>query len=303
MVDITRPPATRITGIVARKAPRVLILRRGPSKQVLAILWHTDTNQFHAGQWIKGRVYEHHCDLSPSGRRFIYRVETHRGPLKQWTAISRPPYFTALCLWTGGGPWGGGGIFDTENRVLLNHGTEDLRPAPDFRLPRKLDVRSYDEWANSQRPWPLYLELEERHGWSYQQRFKWKYDAGVRRWASRITQPEIRRKRRGNRILEARIVAFGEQGDPHYIREFRILDDREAVVRDLGRCDWADWAYDGRVLMARRGRLFDVPMPNKAGPGVLRELVDLRHLRFEAIPPPEEALHWTGDDPPGRLIE
>lgn len=302
MNDATRPPATRISGIVARNAPRVLILRRGPSKQVLAILWHTDSNEFHAGQWIKGRVYEGHCDLSPSGRRFIYRVETHRGPLREWTAISRPPYFTALCLWAGGGAWGGGGMFDSENRVRLNHGSEGTRPAPDFRLPRALDVRSYDEWSNSKRQWPLYLALSQRNGWSWRQEFKWKFEPKARGGTLQVAQPEIRQKSRGDFILEARIAAYGRQGEPHYIREFRILDDHGATVRDLGRCDWADWSYDGRVLLARQGRIFDIPISKKAGPGEARQLIDLRSLRFEPMPPPEEATRWTGEGPAGKLI-
>ena len=57
------------------------------------------------GQWFKGRIYEKRCDLSPDGTKLIYfaqkiNTRTLNDPKYSyaWTAISRPPYLTALAL-------------------------------------------------------------------------------------------------------------------------------------------------------------------------------------------------------------
>jgi hypothetical protein len=48
----------RLYCILARDANLAVVCRRGPSKQVLLALWHTDTDQFDEGQWLKARIYE-----------------------------------------------------------------------------------------------------------------------------------------------------------------------------------------------------------------------------------------------------
>src|SRR6516162_6940589 len=97
--------------ILARNAPCGVIFRRGPSKQVLVIKWSLRNDTFEGGQWLKGRIYERRCDLSPSGEKLIYFAGNYRsknGPLT-WTAVSRTPYLTALAMWPKGDAWGGGG--------------------------------------------------------------------------------------------------------------------------------------------------------------------------------------------------
>jgi hypothetical protein len=94
--------STRLFVILARAAPVAVVLRRGPSKDVLLLRWDLATDSFEAGQWLSGRIYERRCDLSPSGERFIYFAANHRPPLGTWTAVSRPPYFTALAAATSG---------------------------------------------------------------------------------------------------------------------------------------------------------------------------------------------------------
>ena len=84
--------------ISARNAPCGVIFRRGPSKQVLLIKWNLRNDTFESGQWLKGRIYERRCDLSPNGEKLIYFAGNYRnqnGPLT-WTAVSKAPY---LALW------------------------------------------------------------------------------------------------------------------------------------------------------------------------------------------------------------
>lgn len=71
------------------------------------------------GQWFKGRIYERRCDLSPSGEKLIYFAAKYRSPLYTWTAVSRPPFLTALLLWPKGDAWGGGGLFNNERTIGL----------------------------------------------------------------------------------------------------------------------------------------------------------------------------------------
>ncbi len=98
----------------ARDNDRAVILRQGPSKQFRMILWHRDTDTFEDGQWVKQKVYVERCDLSPDGAHFIYFMLDGRwdNPGKgSYTAISQPPYWTALALFPIGHTWGGGGAF------------------------------------------------------------------------------------------------------------------------------------------------------------------------------------------------
>src|SRR5689334_10667690 len=110
-------PSTRLYVLLARKAPIGVVFRRGPSKQVLLLSWNTETHEIRKGQWLKGRIYEHRCDLSPSGEKLIYFAANQRQPMYSWTAVSRPPFLTALALWPKGDAWGGGGLFENERTL------------------------------------------------------------------------------------------------------------------------------------------------------------------------------------------
>jgi hypothetical protein len=57
------------------------------------VLWHTDTDVFEPGQWIKGRV--DHLTMTSDAR---YAVIGIMGKTEHIT-FCRPPYFTALEVW------------------------------------------------------------------------------------------------------------------------------------------------------------------------------------------------------------
>jgi len=133
----THPPA-RLFVLLAREAPVGVILRRGPSQWVQLIRWQTDTDTFEPGQWFRGRIYEHKCDLSPDGRLLVYFAKKSGNSFRHpdygdaWTAISRPPYFTALALWPVWRTWYGGGLFRSNHTVWLNHHPA-TKPHPDHQ--------------------------------------------------------------------------------------------------------------------------------------------------------------------------
>src|SRR6185369_7215779 len=135
--------STRIFAILARAAPVGVILRRGPSKQVLLLKWQLGSDTLEAGQWFKGRIYERRCDLSPSGALFLYFAAKHRPPFGTWTAISKPPTLTALALWPKGNAWGGGGVLESELAIALNHRPGEDELAPGFQLRRRMRVTPF----------------------------------------------------------------------------------------------------------------------------------------------------------------
>ena len=127
----------RLFLIFARKSPTAVIFRRGPSKWVQLIKWNTDRDTFEPGQWFNGRIYERRSDLSPDGSLLIYFAQKITARSKKdteytyaWTAISRPPFLTALALWPKGDCWHGGGLFKNSKVVLLNHKPSVARAHP-----------------------------------------------------------------------------------------------------------------------------------------------------------------------------
>ncbi|RYG40542.1 hypothetical protein EON79_22440, partial [bacterium] len=106
----TPPAPARVFGFVAAEADVCVLLRRGPSKWVLMVRWDLATDEFEIGQWLSDRVYERRSDLSVDGKLFVYQAlnskwGTERGGA--YSAVCRPPYFTALAFWEQGtnGPY------------------------------------------------------------------------------------------------------------------------------------------------------------------------------------------------------
>ena len=139
------PSPCRLAVFLARDAPVAVVLRRGPSEWAQLSLWDRANDRFTPGQWFHGRVYERRCDLAPDGSLFVYFAARHgrgghdeQGIGEAWTAISKPPYFTALALWPNPGSWYGGGVFETDGNILLDTACA-LEPHPRFR-PRGLRI-------------------------------------------------------------------------------------------------------------------------------------------------------------------
>ncbi len=114
---------SRLHVLLAREAPIGLVIRRGPSRQVCTILWNRQTDTFTLGQWLKGRIYERRCDLSPDGTHIIYfAMDGKWDGLSNgsWSAIARVPYLKALAFFPKGDCWNGGGLFLDDIRYWLN---------------------------------------------------------------------------------------------------------------------------------------------------------------------------------------
>lgn len=295
-------PSPRLYVLLARAAPVGVVFRRGPSKQVLVLSWNTETHEIWKGQWFKGRIYEHRCDLSPSGEKLIYFAANQRAPMYSWTAVSRPPFLTALALWPKGDAWGGGGLFENERTIALNHSPPRLGLEEGFRVPATLTVAAIKEWAGRGEDDPIWSHRMERDGWvlKHPGRVKENEFGAKLRWE--YPEPIIWAKANGRWTIEMRILGIHETEGPWYVTEHRVLDAAGEVVIALGRSDWADWSQSGEVLFAKEGRLYRIPAQQDGTIGTPIEVADLRELRFEEVPPPGEATVWSGRAPRGDLL-
>jgi hypothetical protein len=279
----------RLYALVARNAPVAVILRRGPTKQVRLIKWNLMDDTFELGQWFKGRIYERRCDLSPDGALFVYFAATHKAPMYTWTAISRPPYLTALALWPKGDCWHGGGWFISETELKLNHGSLETDLHAPFR-PGPLTIDSEHDCFGELGDNSVWSPVRRRDGWIRIQRGKligqehgWDYEPA-----------EIWTKRNPNDdgvCLRMEVLGIGSTERSWYRIRYRVtaLDEEERV--DLGICDWADWDRNrGDLLFAKDGCVFRQKISNRELPPVL--LADFNDQTFCEIPPSEAAKEW-----------
>lgn len=104
----------RLHVLLARDAPKAVVLRRGPTHKVCTLAWDRRDDTFEVGQWYRGRIYADRCDIAPDGEHWLYFAlngKTHEETRGSYTALARTPYLKALGLWPCGGTWGGGGLF------------------------------------------------------------------------------------------------------------------------------------------------------------------------------------------------
>lgn len=159
----------RLFIIFARKSPTAVIFRRGPSKWVQVIKWNTKTDVLEPGEWFNGRIYERRSDLSPDGSLLIYFAQKISARSKRdteytyaWTAISKPPFLTALALWPKGDCWHGGGLFKNNSVVLLNHKPEVAKPHKEHKPHRLLVIPNKQAHGEDD---PIFSQRLERDGW------------------------------------------------------------------------------------------------------------------------------------------
>ncbi|MEI6421369.1 MAG: hypothetical protein WCP55_04065 [Lentisphaerota bacterium] len=313
MSKMTDKSSPRLFAILAREASMGVVFRRGPSKQVQLINWDTSKDKFSYGQWLKGRIYERRCDLSPSGEKLIYLAARWKKPIESWTAISKPPYLTALALWPNLGAWGGGGLFEHENTVCLNHrfdmGLGKL--AEGFNVPKNIIVKPLGELSGHGEDDPIYEEHLSRDGWKLIEKaekiiehprdasstyvsdlcpspgwHKAEYDPSCKIWLT-YDPPTSYQKKMKNFILVMYIKGYGERNGPTYVVEYALKNENHQDVLNLGRLDWADWDKNGDLLSAKDGKLFRSKYAGHALKGTI-EVADFNDSKFEEKSAPKK---------------
>lgn len=287
------PQACHLHVLIARGAPTAVIFRRGPKRQTRLIRWDLKTDTFKPGQWLKHNIYVRRCDLSPSGDYLVYFAARHHGDVPAYTAISRPPYFTALALWPKSNTFDGGGLFETETRLILNHQDYDPPLAEGFSLPpKKMRVHRNDDLRVWDGDWPLHHELLQINGWTALAPPELKTNSlgiSYTRFPAFLSYEKLTAS--GFRLVAK--MSFQTSSQTSY----QVFSPFSELVLDLPAIDWADWGDHGDLLFACKGRLFR--LKNKQfgafaehGEAAATGLADFNNMRFEPVIAPREAMHW-----------
>jgi hypothetical protein len=293
--------SARVYCIIARAARRAVVFRRGPSKRVCLLTWDLEKDVLAAGQWFKGRIYERRCDLNPDGTLLAYFAASFRQPIYSWTAVSRPPWLTALQFFPNGDCWGGGGLFETDTWLRLNHtpaheiAARHASSAPGKkRVPKYLLAEAKRPWDNSGarpedepseagRPEATRLrigDLGEYSGRGEDDPIQWlrltrdgwffpegetpateMHKSGSRFWIT-YDPPIIRRKPIGQSGLFIQVSKHATlERAGRWSVETLEIVDGKKLVIPLGRVDWADLDHNHDVLFAAHGRLHRMNAP------------------------------------------
>jgi len=291
--------------ILAQAAPKAVILRRGPSDWVQLSVWHTDSDRLEPGQWFRGRVYERRCHLSPDGELLVYfankigvRTLQDKGYTYAWTAVSRPPYFTALALWPKGDCWHGGGLFLRERELWLNHWPGQAEPHPSHR-PKGLRVQP-NPLARGE-DWPIFTRRLALAGWEKTRERESLTEPGRASARARLfhdpawvgaetvaVEPETWEKAAPGGGAQLAYLCYGHdwRGSLRWLEAYRLMGAGEAE-RELPGVTWADWDQRGRMVFVRRGVLYGCERGE--GPRVIANLNPSEPERLEA---PDWARRW-----------
>ncbi|MGI9409780.1 MAG: hypothetical protein ACR2OV_06885 [Hyphomicrobiaceae bacterium] len=308
-------PSCSLYAIIARDGRSAAVLRRGPSKQVQLIRWWLGSDTFEEGQWFKGRIYERRCDLSPSGERFVYFAQDFGRSPGSWTAVSKPPYLTALVLWAKGDCWGGGGLFDSEMTLRLNHRPGAESKAEDtFGLPKKFKVRLLGDHSGWGEDDPINHYRLIRDGWRHVQQGRSKRSSEKAEISYPFDPSDIYARAHPG-VLRVDLfqitLGIGVKNGPWYKQDYAVLPrhqktafgrlepsefERQAELY-LADCSWADWAPNGDLLYATGGQLFRLRCSASKPSGQLSDapvtlLSDWNESRFRPLGPTAEAQRW-----------
>ncbi len=133
----------RIHVLLAKEAKSAVVIRRGPAGTSAVIGWNRTDDSFQVGQWVRARIYEHRCDLSPDGKWFIYFALSGRWNSETegaYTAISIAPYLKAVTLFPDGNTWTGGGFFQDNKTYWLNGGFGGKIPVREDRQLKRSSI-------------------------------------------------------------------------------------------------------------------------------------------------------------------
>ena len=201
----------------------------------------------------------------PQGPRGRRAALTPRPVGQAWTAISRPPYFSALAIWPSDGAWTGGGVFGSNNKILLNEELDGLNPRAKIPPPRSFRIRSLRE-------------------------------EGLTLLGSIPAPGSVRYRMLRHQILSRRVITpsafnpFGQEQDGD-TKAFGALKAAGATW-----IEWVDLRHKPDVTFACDGRIFRLrnwrghpatELLNRA-----TCLADFTASTFTKMPPPESALRW-----------
>ncbi len=279
------PVSPRLHALLAAQAPVGIVIRRGPSKQYCTLLWDRQTDTFTLGQWLKGRIYEHRCDLSPDGKHFLYFAmnaqRSRKGPMC-WTAVSRTPYLRAIALYGDEETWLGGGRFLDNKTYFVNGGVffHTLRESKEVVMKKpdpKAKAIPLEEAVKSKYPMTgdlgVYCHRLERDGWSlasgqFKNHFVFEKPFG-RNWLLRMLVNQ---------------GSSAKAGKPSTWSEYSLVHLPAQTAQRFPDWEWAE--IDGsRLVWAAKGQIWAGQL-NDSGLVNEKMLHDFNDMHFEAIKAP-----------------
>ncbi len=284
---MTPAAPARVFVIRARDGKTATIFRRGPSKLTQMLQWNLKKDIITPGQWVKLAVYPRRSDLSPDGQHLIYFAATHMGgESSNWTAISRPPYWTALHLYGQYHAWNGGGVFEDNRHFWPNLGIGSATKAKVasglVRLQRPPD------WITPTggEDMVIYLPRLVRDGWTPEGEEN-SGKGSFRRTTTWLFSKVVREKWLLRKRVVASLVHKGPYGEVYWETHSLIGPEREIDLDD----EWAD--VDGRsVIYTSKGKLFRMAVHRK-GPDEPISIADLTPNRFNRVVAPYAGLSRT----------
>lgn len=169
-------------------------------------------------------------------------------------------------------------------------------------MPHTIAVKSLGDHAGRGEDDPIRSIRLQRDGWTQKHPGKHRENKfGAKVWIEYV-EKEVWARPYGKLTLELLIAGVKERDGPWYVIEHRVVDERGAIVLDLGRSDWADWSRAGDLLFARQGSLFRVRVDKRNGLDRPEQLIELGSLKFEPVAAPAEAMKWGRQPISGRLL-
>lgn len=277
--------SARIHLLCAQATPRVVVIRRKPTRVFHILLWDTRRDTIEAGSWFYGRLYEKRCDVSPDGRWLVYfaAAQTRQGT-RSWTGLARPPWLKAVAFHAGADTWLGGGFWrDAKTLCVTAYPGWDM-PAPEDRGVRPrlpFAVRRHD-WQRDAGDLEVLTHRFDRD-WRPDEansaprstvaaRGNWSVRGVTWTWIRRpdLHQPALRVR---GPVDAATGFAFSLDGFPELLAE----------------ADWADYDALGQLVFARAGVLFRCSARDVSA-GRITQSIDLEPLQPPARAPRGETV-------------
>jgi hypothetical protein len=249
--------------LLAKNAPVGVILRRGPTRWWHVTLWNTKRDEFESGQWFHGRIYPEKCDVSPDGQLFGYFAAKHgrwHGTYQDtWTAVSRPPYLTALALWPIGGTYGGDAVFLDDKTIMVGWAGEP-------------------QHHRDHPPGPLRVVGWRSGGLSTQRscEYGWQGSIDVRKTSGQL---ELGRE-----------WPVGSYYPSNSMTPYRLPGREEQLIATF-EAHWADWDQQGRLVATVGGRVIAGKLTRDKRL-VWRQLADLHDEKPTRLEAPDWAQGW-----------
>jgi hypothetical protein len=231
---------------------------------------------YEGGAWLHGRLYPQRCDVSPDGRYLSYLALVGHADWAAgvtYVAVSRLPWLTALAAWATDGTWSRGAHFAPVGRWELADPDEgDVGP---LRRRHGMAVSAAETFA-----------VERRSGWVEAPGTppRTANDHWDEQRAERVAMAKPSPRTGAVLTVRGGHAAFRELPTHFQPALYALGDD---VLVDV---QWADWAPDGRLLVATDDGRLQV----RSGPGYgeVEWSRDLAGETPDPQPAPPEAAHW-----------